>query len=173
ARVRGESEGCRAFGGAKGARQTSATNASQNSVMALVIFPLILRYAVDWRRPRRPLRRVLFLLLEGFLDPPLGLRIAPLWRLGRRIFFLDVRRPARVCARPFPLEVVERQGRRSDAAAVNRRGNDESADQPAPGPRPHERPDLPQSEIIWKRVSTRAGRLVDDHHFGTVDSGDR
>src|SRR5262249_62302225 len=85
ARVRGESEGCRAFGGAKGARQTSATNASQNSVMALVIFPLILRYAVDWRRPRRPLRRVLFLLLVGCLRRPLQTPLAPLSRPGARL----------------------------------------------------------------------------------------
>src|SRR5215471_21459544 len=72
------------------------------------LFPSALRYAVDWRGTRRALRRVLFEQPEGFLHSPLDLRIAPLDRLGRRVFYLDVRRNADILDVPFPLEVVER-----------------------------------------------------------------
>ena len=88
------------------------------------LFPRALRYAVDWSGPRRALRRVLFEQPERFLHSPLDLWIVSIDRLGRRVFYLDVRRNADILDVPFPFDVVERQGRRCDAAAVNRRGND-------------------------------------------------
>src|SRR5262245_45561348 len=103
----------------------------------LNLFPWSLRHAVDRRRTRYAFRGILLEQLKRFLHGPFDLRIAPFDYFGRRIFHFDVRRDAYILDVPFSLEIVKRQARRGDAAAVNRRGGSKSAYERAPGSSSH------------------------------------
>src|SRR5258708_17475212 len=64
----------------------------------------------------------------------------------------------------------KRKFRRGDIPAVVQRNPTGDADEPAPGARAHDGPDLLPVEEPGEGVAARAGELVDDHYLGTVDT---
>src|SRR5258708_36664816 len=63
----------------------------------------------------------------------------------------------------------KRKFRRGDIPAVVQRNPTGDADEPAPGARAHDGPDLLPMEEPGEGAAPRAGELVDDHDLGTVN----
>src|SRR6185369_14400660 len=107
---------------------------------------------------------------QAFRNCPFELCIAPFYKLRRRIFNLYVRSNTNVFNVPFPFQIVKSKDRSGDSASVYRWRSSKRSNQAAPRACSDQRTQLSKFEIVWKCVSTRPRGLVDEHHFGTVNS---
>jgi len=111
--------------------------------------------------------RILLERIEDLGNRTIQLRVPAVDHQRWIVQDFDIRVNAIVFHSPHTVDVVEREGRHRQPAAVNQRRTSRIADQSTPGARTDQWPEARGTEVVGECIATLTAPRIDQHHFRT------